>query len=69
MADRGLREARRAARRNVPVENAAGDVDYQIVDSDSSSDNKLLEEVVRAPWEGKTTDSCCLIGKGSLIMA
>jgi hypothetical protein len=54
MADRGVRAARRAARRNGPVENAAVDiaevVDNQIdVDSDSSSDNELLEEVVRVP--------------------
>ena len=47
MADRGVRLARRA-RRNGPVENAAV-VDHQIdVDSDSSSNNQLLEEVVGA---------------------
>ena len=45
MADRGVRAARREARRNGPVENAAVDiaevVDNQIdVDSDSSSDNE-----------------------------
>ena len=44
MADRGVRAARRAVRRNGAVENAAVDiaevVDNQIdVDSDSSSDN------------------------------
>jgi len=54
MADRGARAARRAARRNGPVENAAVDiaevVDNRIdVESDSSSDNELLEEVVRVP--------------------
>jgi len=54
MADRRERAARRAARRNGPVENAAVDiaevVDNQIdVDSDSSSDNEILEEVVRVP--------------------
>ena len=54
MVDRGVQAARRAARRNGPVENAtvniAGVVDNQIdVESDSSSDNKLLEDVVRAP--------------------
>ena len=54
MAERGVRAARRAARRNGPVENAAVDiaevVDNQIdVESDSSSDNELLEEVVRVP--------------------
>jgi len=54
MAERGVRAARRAARRNGPVENAAVDiaevVNNQIdVDSDSSSDNELLEEVVRVP--------------------
>ena len=53
MADRGVRSARRAACRNGPVENAAVDnqvVDNHIdVDSDSSSENELLEEVVRAP--------------------
>ena len=60
MADRRERAARRAARRNGPVENAAVDiaevVDNQVVvenridvDSDSSSENELLEEVVRAP--------------------
>ena len=58
MADRGVRAARREARRNGPVENAAVDiaevVDYQIdVDSDSSSNNERLEEVVRAP-HGRT---------------
>jgi len=54
MAERGVRAARRAARRNGPVENAAVDiagiVDDQIdVDSYSSSNNELLEEVVRVP--------------------
>ena len=53
MADRGVRAARMAARRNGPVENVAvaiaGNVDNQInVDSDSSSDDELLEEVIRA---------------------
>jgi len=44
MADRGVQ----AARRNRPVD-IAGKVDSQIdVDSDSSSDNEILEEVVRA---------------------
>ena len=82
MADRGERAARRAARRNGPVENAAVDiaevvdnqavVDNQIdVDSDSSSDNELLEEVVRAPHgiTGETTGSDCPVGNGSWIMA
>ena len=46
MADRGARAARRAARRNGQVENAAVDiagvVDNQIdVESDSSLDNEL----------------------------
>ena len=54
MADREVQAARRAARRNGPVENAAVEivevVDNQIdVDSDLSSDNELLEELVRAP--------------------
>ena len=54
MADRRERAARRAARRNGPVENAAVDiaevVDNRIdVDSDSSSENELLEEVLRVP--------------------
>ena len=54
MADRRVRAARRAARRNGPVENTAvdivGNVDNQVdMDSDSSSDNELLEKVVRAP--------------------
>jgi len=45
---------RRAARKNEPVENAAVDiaevVNNQIdVDSGSSSENELFEEVVRAP--------------------
>ena len=49
-----VRAARRTERRNGPVENAAvdivGNVDIQIdVDFDLSSDNELLEEVVRAP--------------------
>ena len=47
MADRGVRVARRAAR-NGPLENAAMDIAGN-VDSDSSSDNELLEEVVSAP--------------------
>ena len=54
MADHGAGAARRAGMINGPVENIAvdiaGNVDNQIdVDSDSSSDNELLEEVVRAP--------------------
>ena len=54
MTDRGAPAARKAARRNGPVENAAmdivGNVDNQIdVDSDSSSDNELIEEVLRVP--------------------
>jgi len=54
MEERGVQAAMRAARRNGPVENAAvdiaGNVDNQIdVDSDSLSDNELLEEVVRSP--------------------
>ena len=68
MADRGARAAKRKARRNGPVENATvditGNVDNQIdVDSDSLSDNELLEEVIRAVWEGETT------GNGSWVMA
>jgi len=54
MADCGVRVARMAARRNGLVGNAAvdiaGNVDHQIdKDSDSSSDNKILEEAVRSP--------------------
>ena len=58
MADCGVRAVRRAARRNGPMDNAAVDIagvmDNQIdVNSDSSSDNELLKEVVRAP-HGRT---------------
>ena len=49
MGDRAGRAARRAARRNVAVDMAEV-MDNQIyVNSDSSSDNEQLEEVVRAP--------------------
>jgi len=52
MADSRARAARRAVRRNEPVENSAvdmaGNVDNHIdVDSDSSSDNELLEPRMR----------------------
>ena len=47
MAERGVRAARREARRNAAVD-IAGNLDNQInVDSDSWSDNEQLEEVVR----------------------
>jgi len=54
MADRAVRVAWRATRRNGPVKNVAVDiagiVNNQIdVDSNSSSDNELLGKVVRAP--------------------
>ena len=64
MADRGVRVARSTARRNRLVVNAAVDIAGN-ADSDSSSNNELLEEVVRAAWEGETTSSCCPIGNGS----
>ena len=71
MANRGARAAKKETRRNGPMENAtvdiAGNVDNEIdVDSDSSSDNELLEEVARAPHG--TYGSDCPIGNGSGIM-
>jgi len=58
MADCGARAAKREARRNGPVENAAvditGNMDNQIdMDSDSSSDNELLKKWLypRMGWQ------------------
>ena len=71
MADCGVLVARRATRRNGLVEIAAvdlaGNVANQIdVDSDSSSDDELLKEVVKTPRKEKITVSCFPIGHRSV---
>ena len=63
MADRVVRAARRVARRTGPVENVAvditGNVDHHIdVDSDSPSDDEMLEEVVGAPCRARPWIGC-----------